>query len=421
MNNRHAHSRGIIAVLGGSLLAATAASADDVTVWAWDPNFNGAAMELAAERYKADHPDFNMVYEEFAREEIEAKLQTQLAAGTTEGLPDIVLIEDYSAQKFLLSFPGAFEPLGDTLDYSRFADYKVELATVNGETYSVPFDSGVSGLFYRSDILEEAGFGEEDLQDITWSEYVEIAKVVAEETGMPMLTIDYNDTGLFSLMMQSAGDWFFNEDGSLNLVGNENFRAAVEAYTEIVQNPEIYKTINGWSEYTGALTGGDVASTITGVWITGTIKAAEMPGQWAVAPTPRLDIDSSINASNLGGSSWYVLASSDNMEETKDFLSTIWGNDVEFYQEILVNQGAVGSLLEVREGEAYQSSDDYFGGQPVWQMFSEWLAEIPGVNYGIFTYEVRSAITSNVPAMADGADVDTVIENIAAEAAVLTQ
>ncbi len=56
-----------------------------------------------------------------------------------------MLIEDYGAQKYLLSFPGAFEPLTDKIDYSQFADYKVALATVDGQTYSLPFDSGDLG------------------------------------------------------------------------------------------------------------------------------------------------------------------------------------------------------------------------------------------------------------------------------------
>lgn len=405
-----------------NLAALGTVMAEDITVWAWDPNFNGAAMEEAAARYKQDHPDFNLDFQGFAREEVEQKLQTQLAANTTAGLPDIVLIEDYSAQKFLLSFPGAFEPLDDVIDYSQFADYKVELATADGHTYSMPFDSGVTGWFYRSDILEEAGYGAEDLENITWDRFIEISKDVVEKTGKPMLSLDLNDPGMVVIMLQSTGSWFFKDDGSLNLVDNEAFRAVMETYGKILQTPEIYKPVTGWSDYTASFTGGDVASTITGVWITGTIKAADMPGQWAVAPIPRIEgVDGAVNASNLGGSSWYVMSSSDSLDTTKDFLKEVWANDVDFYQKILVNQGAVGSLLKVREGDAYQSTDDYYGGQPVWQMFSNWLGEIPGVNFGVFTYEVRSAIATQLPLIADGGDVDEAIKKIDAEARVLTQ
>lgn len=402
---------------GISLLAMSAALAEEVTIWCWDPNFNGATMKEAAERYSAMHPDVTFNIVDFAKADLEQKLQTQLASGTTEGLPDIVLIEDYGAQKYLLSFPGAFEPLNSAVDYSAFANYKVELATVDGQTYSLPFDSGVTGLFYRSDILAEAGYDAAALQDITWDRFIEIAKDVKAKTGKPMLSVDLNDAGAIRILMQSAGSWYFTPEGELNLVDNPVFRAAMETYAKILTATDIYKPVSGWTEYTGAFTGGDVAATYTGVWMTATIKAANMPGQWAVAPIPKLDgVEGATHASNLGGSSWYVLASSEEKAAAIDFLATVWGKDVDFYQKILVNQGAVGSLLAAREGAAYKATDDYFGGQAVWQDFSDWLGQIPPVNYGIFTNEVDSAVAAQLPTLAQGGSVDEAIAAIAAQA-----
>ena len=117
-----------IAIAGISMLTVTAASAVDVTVWCWDTNFNGAAMKEAAARYKVSHPDVNIIIDDSAtQDDIRAKLQTQLLAGNTQGLPDIVLIQDDVAQKYLQSFPGAFEPLSDAIDMTQFASYKVAL------------------------------------------------------------------------------------------------------------------------------------------------------------------------------------------------------------------------------------------------------------------------------------------------------
>ena len=101
-----------LALAGALGLGSGPALAVDVTVWCWDTNFNGAAMREAATRYKATHPDVNIIIEDSnTQDQIRQKLQTQLVAGSTEGLPDIVLIQDDQAKKYLLSFPGAFEPL----------------------------------------------------------------------------------------------------------------------------------------------------------------------------------------------------------------------------------------------------------------------------------------------------------------------
>lgn len=408
--------RSLLAAAGVNLLLATTALADNVTIWCWAPEFNGAAMNEAIARYTAAHPEHTFTVVDLAKADLEQKLQTQLASGQTEGLPDIVLIEDYNAQKYLQSFPGAFEPLTDKLDYSQFADYKVALATVDGQTYSLPFDSGVTGLFYRSDILEQAGYKAEDLADITWSRMMEIGLDVKAKTGIPMFPFDQTDGGAIRIMMQSAGSWYFDAEGNPNLANNPVFKAALETWVKMLQTPDLYKPVAGWNEYTGSFNTGTSAGTFTGVWMTGGIKGNGMPGKWAVAPVPALDgVEGATHYSNLGGSSWYVLSSAPAKDAAIDFLQTVWAKDVDFYQKILVGQGAFSSYLPAREGEAYSASDDYYGGQAVWASFSDWQAKIPGVNYGLYTYETDAAIAAQMPGLVAGGSIDDAIAAIDAQ------
>lgn len=410
--------KGLLAAAGFQLISATMALATDVTVWCWDPNFNGAAMNEAIARYTADHADVKINVVDMGKADLEQKLQTQLASGQTDGLPDIVLIEDYNAQKYLQSFPGAFEPMTDKLDYSQFADYKVALATVDGQTYSLPFDSGVTGLFYRSDLLEQAGYKAADLQDITWDQLIQIGLKVKEVTGKPMFPFDMNDGGPIRIMMQSAGSWYFTADGQPNLKNNPVFKAVLSTWVKMLQTKDLYKPVSGWSEYTGSFNTGETAATFTGVWMTGGIKTNNMPGQWAVAPIPKLDgVEGATHYSNLGGSSWYVLSSAPGKEAAVDFLKTVWASDVDFYQKILVGQGAFSSYLPAREGPAYSASDAYFGGQAVWADFSDWQSKIPGVNYGLFTYETDAAIAAHIPDLVAGGDIDAAIDAIDAQVA----
>ena len=406
------------ALVGFSFLAANAAqAATTVTVWCWDKNFNGATMKEAGDRYTKTHPDVTISVVDFAKSDLEQKLQAQLASGTTDGLPDIVLIDDSGAQKYLQSFTKAFEPLSDNkaIDYKSFANYKVALATVDGKTYSLPFDSGVSALFYRSDYLTQAGYKPDDLNNITWDKLIEIGKVVEAKTGHKMLDLDLNDVGLLRVMMQSAGGWYFTPDGKSAITG-PTFKAALTEYAKLLQSG-IYKPVSGWAEYTGGFTSGQIAATVTGVWIVGTIKAnTDQSGKWGIAPTPRIDsLKGSVNASNLGGSSWYVLASAKNKAAAVDFLAQEWGKDKDFYQKILVGQGALGTFMAARDGDAYKASDPFFGGAPVWQNFSTWLAKIPDVNYGTFTNEADAAVTAQLPGLAKGGSVDDAIKAIDAQ------
>ena len=85
-----------IAVAGISIITASAAlAATTVNVWCWDTNFNGAAMRAAAADYNKTHPDVTIaINDSMAQQDIRDKLQTQLLANNTDGLPDIVLIDD---------------------------------------------------------------------------------------------------------------------------------------------------------------------------------------------------------------------------------------------------------------------------------------------------------------------------------------
>ena len=394
------------------LFASPVAQAGEVTVWAWDPNFNIAIMQEAAKRYSAKHPGVTFKIVDMAKADLEQKLQTTLASGVTKSLPDIVLVEDYNAPKYLRSFPGAFEPLSGKVDYKAFANYKVKLMTVGDKVYGLPFDTGVTGLYYRTDLIKQAGFSDKDMQNLTWDRYIDIGKQVEAKTGKKMLALDPQDIATIRIIMQSAGRWYFDKDGKLDIKQNPALKAALEVQTKFMKTG-IYKPTASWGEWVGAFNKGDVASVITGVWITGSVKAeASQSGKWAVAPIPALSIPGATHASNLGGSSWYVLASGKEKAAAADFLNEIYGKDVDFYQNILQSRGAVGSLLASRNGAAYGQADAFFGGAKVWQSFSDWLGKVPAVNYGVYTAEGDAAVAAQLPALAEGLPVEQALDNI---------
>ncbi len=391
------------------------AQKEKLTIWAWDPNFNIAIMNAAKEAYAAINPNVEIEIVEFAKADVEQKLLVNLSSGTTDSLPDIVLIEDYNALKYLGAYPDSFADLTNKIDYSTFAQYKVKLMTTNGKTYGIPFDSGVAGTFYRKDLLEQAGFTAKDLENITWDRFIEIGEQVKAKTGAYMCAFDPSDGGLVRIMLQSAGAWYFNADGTPNLTNNPAMKKAVETYAKIINSSMTMQT-SGWNEWVAAINSGNAASISTGVWIMGSIKAeASQSGKWALAPIPRLDIAGSVNASNLGGSSWYILNSSNAKDTAIDFFNKIYGNDVAFYQKILVENGGVGTYLPSQSGEAYVKPDEFFGGQKVFVDLAKYMKEIPAVDYGAYTYEADAAIAAILPSVYTGGDVDALLKDAQAQ------
>lgn len=373
-----------------------------ITIWAWDPNFNIAIMQEAATRYKKINPNVEFDIVSMAKADVEQKLNTILASGVKTALPEIVLIEDYNAQKYLQSYPGSFADLTKQFNYSEFAPYKVKLMTLNNKVYGVPFDSGVAGWFYRRDYLEQAGFKASDLENITWDRFIEIGKAVKAKTGKYMIAADPYDGGLMRTLLQSAGTWYFDSNGKPYIANNPVLKEAVKLYKDI-RDSGIAKETSGWNEWVASFNNGDSASVITGVWIVGSIKAENsQSGKWGLAPVPRMNIKGAVNASNLGGSSWYVLQNSKNKDVAIDFLKKIYAQDSDFYQKILVDRGAVGTWLPAQTGSAYKAKDPFFGNQAIYTLLSDWMKKIPSVDYGLFTYEADAAIMNVMPDVYSG-------------------
>ena len=76
----------------------TAGEKKKITAWAWDKNFNIAALEEAKAIYNEENPDVEIEIVEHAQDDVIQKLNTGLSSGTTSGLPNLVLIEDYRIQ-----------------------------------------------------------------------------------------------------------------------------------------------------------------------------------------------------------------------------------------------------------------------------------------------------------------------------------
>ncbi|MFD2117602.1 ABC transporter substrate-binding protein, partial [Paenibacillus yanchengensis] len=280
-----------------------------------------------------------------------------------------------------------------------------------------PFDSGVTGVYVRTDYLEQAGYTIEDLHNITWSKYIEIGTKVKEATGKHWISLDPNDLGIIRVMMQSAGAWYLKEDGVTPFIEeNEALKEAFEVYKAMI-DADLAKIHTDWSQYVANYNSGDVASLPIGNWFTSSIIQGEgQSGKWAIAPLPKLDKNAnSVHASSLGGSSFYVL-NTDGKEAAAEFLGKTLGSNVELYQELVTKIGAIGTYKPASEGEAYKAPNEFFQGQEIVKDFATWTAEIPKVNYGMHTYAIEDLAAAELQNYLNNKEIDKVLADLQKQA-----
>ena len=397
-----------------SVMTAGAASDEDnkLTVWTWDPNFNIYAINKAAEIYAKDHEGFTVEVTEIQSDDIESKITSAVQAGDLSTLPDIFLMQDNSFQKYVTFYPDVFTPLTDSgIDFSQFSAAKVAYSTLDDTNYGVPFDNGAVINCLRTDLLEQAGYTVDDFTDITWSDYMEKAKVVLEKTGLPMLTAQAGSPDIIMEMLQSCGASLFNEDGTGNIAENDVLKKCVEIYAQMVADGTLVE-VTDWDQYISSLNSSTVASTFNGCWIMASIQVAEdQAGKWAITNMPKLDdVENATNYSNNGGSSWAISSNTSHKDLAVDFLNATFAGSTELYDDV-ISKGALATWAPAGESDAYNVPVDFYGGDTVYAKIVDFATKTPANTTGAFYYDARDAVGTALSNITQtGADVDSELE-----------
>jgi len=390
-----------------------------LTVWTWDPAFNISAIEEAGRMYKEDmgHSDFNLKVVETLSEDCEKKLISAAQSGDLSTLPDIVLMQDNSYQKFVSIYPEAFTDLTDSgIDFSQFAAGKLSYSTVDGKNYGVPFDNGAVIGAYRTDILEEAGYTVADLTDIDWNQFIEIGKTVKEKTGKYILSGQADSPDMIMEMLQSAGASLFDEDGKPAMTDNAALKECIEIYKTMVEEG-IYYEVNSWDEYITSITGGSTCGVINGNWISATIMGMkDTEGKWGITNMPKLvKTPNATNYSNNGGSSWYITENCKNKDLAIDFLKSTFAGSTEFYDNVLKQTGAIATYAPAAASEAYAQEVPFYNNQQIYKTIVDYSVKTPTNNTSPYYYDGRNAIGTQIQNIIQGADVDSAIADAQAE------
>jgi len=368
-----------------------------LTVWCWDPNFNGYSMKAAAAVYTKAHPDVTIDVVDIP-ENIEGKITAGLQANGA-GLPDIALFQDFRIEQFLADYPKAFYDLKAAgVDFAKFAQYKVGPMKVGNAIYGIPFDTGSTGLWLRADYIKQAGLKPESyMKAMTWAEVIKLAEIVKAKTGKPLLAYETDSFDTLRIMVQSSGGQFFDEKGDL-AINTDAVKKSLAILKEMNDKGLLYMA-EGWGNWVNALNNDQSAGFLNAIWMVGTVKSKpENKGKWMVVPTPLLaGVKGAANASNNGGSSWYVFSSSPNAALAADFLKGTWASDkpeaLAFYNDILKACGAMGTFLPSQKGSNYTAKDEFFyGNQAVFKDFASWMAKVPVLRYTTNYQTMRTSL-----------------------------
>lgn len=401
---------------GGATLDPDAKLDGEITVWSWD--VGATALKRLAADFEAAHEGTKVTVVDIGYDNAYDKMSVGFQAGT--GLPDVVTIETDAAPGYITQFPKGMLDLNPILgaDEADFDPFKWSAGSdASGSLRIAPWDSGTVALYYRTDIIAEAGVDIEAVQ--TWDDLIAAGKTIKQKTGHTLLSTDIAAGGGFQMLLQQLGKGLFDEKGEITVDSPE----AVRVLTMLKEMNEagLIKNVTGWDGRVTSAKDGDSAVTADAVWWIGTLQgdAPEHSGKYAVLPLPAFD-EGGTRTSNNGGSGLAVPAQAKNPQLAAAFVDFVLA-DADNQASMMKDEGLFPSYLPALKSDYFSQPVEYFGGQPVYETFAELTGEIPPIVYTSDSAEATDIVSNAVSAaVLNGADPATVLADAAKQLATST-
>lgn len=328
----------------------------DIRVWLNGTDTPQEARDWLKKTFEDDHPGSTLTIEQQEWDGLVEKLTTSLSSESET--PDVVEIGNTQAPTFTSA--GAFADLTDDLGDLGGDDLLpgfVDGATVDGATYAVPYYAGSKYIFYRKDLLEEAGLE----VPTTLDEFVQTAVALKEANPKPANFSgfwfpgqDWRNGAAFvwaaggDLATEDGGEWTPALSSPESVAGLE---MAQELFEKASGAPKDGNEADPWTPFCA----GEVGMMSTPGWVKGLIEAEDtgcpdtFAKQMGVFALP--GADGSPAPVLLGGSDIAIAAKSPNQDLAQDAVALMLSDD---YQTILAEAG----LTPAKESLASLLGDD---------------------------------------------------------------
>ena len=322
-------------------LAAGAATAtlgcsprNDDVVRFWAIGREGEVSGELAQDFMQKNPGITIEVQKMPLTAAHEKLLTAYAG---DALPDVCQLGNTWLAEFVAL--DCVEPLANFVSAAKFptSDYFPAILDSNrieGELFGIPWYVDTRLLFYRTDMLKQAGFS---APPNSWTEWEEMLAAIKQMVGPQRYSVllpinEYDQLVIFGLQQPSE---LLRDNGRYGNFLSDDFRRALEFYNSMFERqwaPRMTNTqiSNVWDEFGN----GYYAFYMSGPWNIAEFKLrlpAELQDDWMTAPVPG---PNGPGVSNAGGSSLVIFRTSKLKEQAWKFIEYLSSVDTQrrFYQ-----------------------------------------------------------------------------------------
>lgn len=340
--------------------------------------------------------------------DINAKLASTLTAGVD--VPDGTFIEDVNIPPladFFTDISPWIQP------YTKdIVPFKLRVNTSNGKVIGIPFDLDPALLYYREDLLQNAGVDPASIK--TYDDLITAAQTIQNKLGMDKKPIHIERAGWaiplqLEMFANQQNTSLVNEKGELQL-NSDPYLKALKWIKNVLDSG-----VGSLQEYTSpgdiqALETDQVAFYPWAIWFVyapeNLLKATK--GKWRAMPLPAWTSGGARGA-NMGGSSFVIPKQGKNPQLAWLFYEHLMlspeGYKAVYGPNKIYPGGLNSSLpayLPAHKEQLFQNPAG-LGGQNLWDVAVSTVKDIPAnYYYAPFYGQAGEIITANVQRMQDG-------------------
>ncbi|HET6858163.1 MAG TPA: sugar ABC transporter substrate-binding protein [Streptomyces sp.] len=369
-----------------------------ITFWGWTKG-----SKEVVDAFNASHENIRVKFEEIPSGNAGgyAKISNAVKAGNA---PDLVSIEYPMLPEFVSQ--GSVQDISGHLTddvKKKFLPQAVELTTLGGKNWAVPFDAAPQAFYYRKDLFAEYGVE----VPRTWDDFRKAAEKVKKADEKARIgTFFPDDPSTFQAMAWQAGAQWFKAEGDTWKVDTEDAATAeVATYWQGLLDDDLIRNNASFSpEWTNSLKSGGTIGYLGASWSAGVLKGTlpEQSGKWAVAPIPSWDGKPA--SGMLGGSTFAVTKDSEKTEAAVEFARWMTTTEDGIKARIASGTSSAFPAATALRPAAEQAFDaKFFGGQDIWQLFEDGGASIsPNWSWGPSTGTTNTVIKDQFGKVARG-------------------
>jgi multiple sugar transport system substrate-binding protein len=296
----------------------------DIVLRFWAMGREGEVVTQLLPEFERAHPGVRVSVQQLPWTAAHEKL---LTAFVGESTPDVCQLGNTWVPELVAL--GALTPLDRFVRASSVVDPREyfggiwDTNVVGGRLYGIPWYVDTRLLFYRRDLLQQAGFS---APPVSWPEWETMLAAIRARGGPNPILLPLNEVEPLLVMTLQADEPLLRDDGRWGHFDSPGFRRALSFYLEMFQKgwaPRVAQTdaTNVWTDFGR----GAFVFYVSGPWNIGELRRrlpADVQDKWTTAPLPGPD---GPGYSIAGGSSLVIFRGSRHAEaawQLVEYLST---------------------------------------------------------------------------------------------------